>query len=57
MAEDVIKLMDHLSVKKANVFGYSMGSRITLNLILRYPDRIKCAVLGGFGLPSRSSRM
>ena len=53
MVEDVVKLMDHLSIKKANVFGYSMGSRITLNLVLRYHDRIKCAVLGGFGLPSQ----
>ena len=25
MVEDVVKLMDHLSIKKANVFGYSMG--------------------------------
>ena len=52
MVEDVIKLMDHLSIEKANVFGYSMGSRITLNLVLRYPNRIKCAILGGYGLPS-----
>lgn len=51
MVEDVIKLMDHLSIEKANIFGYSMGSRITLNLVLRYPDRIICAILGGFGLP------
>ncbi len=50
MVEDVIKLMDHLSIEKANIFGYSMGSRITLNLVLRYPDRIICAILGGFGL-------
>jgi len=51
MVEDVIKLMDHLSIEKANIFGYSMGSRITLNLVIRYPDRIICAILGGFGLP------
>jgi len=51
MVEDVIKLLDHLSIQKANIFGYSMGSRITLNLVLRYPERIKCAILGGFGLP------
>ena len=55
MVEDVVKLMDHLSIEKANVFGYSMGSRITLNLVLRYPDRIKCAILGGYGLPSQKA--
>ncbi|TFG21925.1 MAG: alpha/beta hydrolase [Promethearchaeota archaeon] len=26
MGEDVIKLMAHLSIQKANLFGYSMGS-------------------------------
>jgi len=51
MVEDVVKLLDHLSIEKSNIFGYSMGSRITLNLVLRYPERIKCAILGGFGLP------
>lgn len=56
MVEDVIKLMDHLSIEKANVFGYSMGSRITLNLVLRYPERIKCAILGGYGLPSEKTK-
>jgi pimeloyl-ACP methyl ester carboxylesterase len=53
MVEDVVKLMDHLSIEKTNIFGYSMGSRITLNLVLRYPERIKCAILGGFGLPGK----
>ncbi|MFX1446244.1 MAG: alpha/beta fold hydrolase [Promethearchaeota archaeon] len=57
MVEDVIKLMDHLSIKKANFFGYSMGSRITLNLVIRYPARIKCAILGGFGFPSEKTNI
>ncbi|TFG01963.1 MAG: alpha/beta hydrolase [Promethearchaeota archaeon] len=51
MGEDVIKLMDHLSIQKANLFGYSMGSRITLNLLIREPNRINCAILGGFVIP------
>ena len=51
MGEDVIKLMDHLSIQKVNIFGYSMGSRITLNLLIREPNRINCAILGGFVLP------
>ena len=52
MVEDIIKLMDHLSIEKANFFGYSMGSRLTLNLLLSEPKRVNCAILGGFVLPS-----
>ena len=37
--EDVIRLMDHLGVEKADLFGYSMGGRITLALITRHADR------------------
>lgn len=56
MGEDVIKLMDHLSIENANFFGYSMGSRITLNLLIREPKRINCAILGGFVLPPPSNK-
>jgi pimeloyl-ACP methyl ester carboxylesterase len=52
MVEDISKLMDHLSIEKANFFGYSMGSRLTLELLLREPQRVNCAILGGFGLPN-----
>ena len=48
MLDDVIKLMDHLSISKANFFGYSMGGNITLNLLLSEPDRVNCAIIGGF---------
>ncbi|MHA2290465.1 MAG: alpha/beta fold hydrolase, partial [Promethearchaeota archaeon] len=29
MNEDIIKLMEYLSIEKANLFGYSMGAYIT----------------------------
>jgi len=56
MMEDIIKLMDYLSIEKANFFGYSMGAWITLNLLLSEPKRINCAILGGFILPSPSDK-
>lgn len=52
MMEDISKLMDHLSIQRANFFGYSMGSSLALNLLLSEPSRINCAILGGFVLPS-----
>jgi pimeloyl-ACP methyl ester carboxylesterase len=51
MKEDVIKLMDHLSILKANFFGYSMGGNIALNILLSEPNRVNCAIIGGF-IPS-----
>jgi len=50
MMEDIIKLLDHLSIGKASLFGYSMGSRLTLNVLLHEPKRVKSAILGGFAL-------
>ena len=57
MLEDVVKLMDHLSIKKANFFGYSMGSMITLGLLIREPQLFKSAILGGFVLPSKADQV
>lgn len=44
-ADDVIGLLDALGVKKANVLGYSMGSTITQELLLEYPQRINKAII------------
>jgi pimeloyl-ACP methyl ester carboxylesterase len=50
MAEDVVALMDHLGIERADVMGYSMGARITAFLALRQPKRVRSAVLGGLGI-------
>ncbi|MFW9865095.1 MAG: alpha/beta fold hydrolase [Candidatus Thorarchaeota archaeon] len=50
MTDDIVKLLDHLSIEKANFIGYSMGSSITFNLLLRKPELFKSAILGGFVL-------
>ncbi|MFX1426339.1 MAG: alpha/beta fold hydrolase [Promethearchaeota archaeon] len=50
MTDDIIKLLDHLSIEKANFFGYSMGSRLTLEMLLRKPELFISAILGGFAL-------
>lgn len=55
MMEDIVKLMDHLSIEKANFFGYSMGGSITFGLLLHEPNRVKSVILGGF-IPSQISR-
>jgi pimeloyl-ACP methyl ester carboxylesterase len=49
MAEDARRLLDHLSIPRADVMGYSMGARITAFLALAHPDRVRSAVFGGIG--------
>ncbi len=49
MAEDARRLLDHLSIPRADVMGYSMGARITAFLALAHPDRVRSAVFGGLG--------
>ena len=50
MAEDVRALLDHLGLVRADVFGYSMGARITAFLALAHPERVRSAILGGLGI-------
>ena len=39
-ADHVIALMDHLGIEKTHLGGLSMGSGISLNIALRYPERV-----------------
>ena len=50
MAEDACNLLDHLSIKKAHVIGYSMGARVAATLALRHEERVGRLVIGGLGL-------
>jgi pimeloyl-ACP methyl ester carboxylesterase len=45
MADDTVALMNTLGVKKANILGISMGSRIAMALALQHPEMVKCLVL------------
>ncbi len=49
MINDVIRLMDHLTVPKAHVVGYSMGGFMTNYLVATHPERVISATLGGAG--------
>jgi pimeloyl-ACP methyl ester carboxylesterase len=57
MAEDVIRLLDHLNIKQAHLVGYSMGGMITMKLLTRHPDRIKSALISGMGWLREGSQL
>ena len=50
LAGDITRLMDHLGIAKAAVFGHSWGGHVASNLAVRHPDRVRGVVLidGGF---------
>jgi len=49
MVEDAVRLLDHMSIDKAHVVGYSMGGFITNKLLATHPERLHTATLGGAG--------
>jgi pimeloyl-ACP methyl ester carboxylesterase len=49
MANDVVALLDHLSIRSAHVLGHSMGGRIALSMALNFPGRVKSLMLAATG--------
>jgi pimeloyl-ACP methyl ester carboxylesterase len=50
MASDVIALMDHLKIERADIMGYSLGSRMTAVLARTQSQRLRSAIFGGIGI-------
>jgi pimeloyl-ACP methyl ester carboxylesterase len=49
LAADAIALLDHLGVRRPEVFGYSMGTRTAMQMAIDAPERINNLMLGGVG--------
>lgn len=49
MADDARRLLDHLELDQAHVFGYSMGARVSLLLGAVERDRIRTVTMGAIG--------
>ncbi len=49
MIDDILAVMDAAGAPAADVMGYSMGSMLTVRLLMQHPERVRRAVLGGMG--------
>lgn len=47
MAQDIVRLLDHLRLPRAHIIGYSLGAQITAKLLTTNPDRFLTATLAG----------
>jgi pimeloyl-ACP methyl ester carboxylesterase len=47
MAADVVRLLDHLKIKRAHLVGYSMGAFIAGRVAATQPERVRSVVFGG----------
>jgi pimeloyl-ACP methyl ester carboxylesterase len=45
MADDVAALLCHLNIETADVFGYSMGGGVTLQIAMRHPQHVRKLVI------------
>jgi pimeloyl-ACP methyl ester carboxylesterase len=50
IAGDVARLLQHLQIRRASLFGYSMGGRNAVWLLQAYPSRFLTGVIAGVGM-------
>ena len=50
MATDAANLLEHLSIKSADVMGYSMGGRIAAVLAIEHQNKVATLIIGGMGM-------
>lgn len=56
LADDLVGLLDHLAVGRAEVLGYSMGAGLALGLALDHPGRVNNLIIGGLGARTLEAR-
>ena len=47
MAEDLIKVLDYLNIKKTNIFGFSDGGNLGMVFTVKHPERVNSLVIMG----------
>jgi pimeloyl-ACP methyl ester carboxylesterase len=49
LTQDIVRLLDHLGVRRAHMVGYSLGGALVAKLLTEQPDRCVTATIGASG--------
>ena len=49
MVLDIVRLMDHLDIRRAHIVGYALGANVVAKLLVMQPERFITATVGGAG--------
>ena len=49
---DAVRLLDHLSIRRAHIVGYSRGGWVASRFVVQQSPRVRSAILGGWGGPA-----
>lgn len=55
MADDVAALLEHLGIDKTDVFGYSMGGGVALQVAIRHPEVVRKLVVASASYASEGA--
>ena len=47
MAEDLIEILNELGIRNSHIVGYGLGALVGFELLRRFPERVRIAILGG----------
>jgi pimeloyl-ACP methyl ester carboxylesterase len=53
MADDIAALLDHLSIQRADIVGYSLGAAVGLRTAIQHPEKVRRLVVISFPYAKR----
>ena len=56
LASDVVGLLEHLQVARADVFGFSVGGAVALHLAIRHPELVRKAIVSSVSFSREGDR-
>ena len=55
-AEDVLGVLDHLDIERADVFGFSVGGAVALELAIEHPERVRKVIVSSTSFAASGMR-
>jgi len=55
-AGDVLGVLDHLGVRRADIFGFSVGGGVALDLAIDHPDRVRKVIISSASFAASGMR-